>query len=304
MVYGRTHPSLTDQLLAEGHPEQSKDKKTRMIPDSGSLFKPCPKCGKSVSADSRYCKYCAFDFGDANKATFTVEVGADQFCPGCGEGLGENAVFCANCGDPISKYRPTSGTSATGINRNHVMLMSGLVVVVVIAILVVLMLSRSRPNSQTSTAVQTSYENSTTSITEPTIKTSQPDRGGLTNQKVENAVNRLTSNLRTDGSVNVAGIQELPQENAARADIRFNSFQYKSDMAGTPLSKDKSTPKKPDVNSPNFYDEMYKYGTQQVQSRNYSGQGFAVLKHYNDGRWVFKEVQWEFNAWVGNVDIQ
>lgn len=278
-----------------------------MTPDPDSPAKRCPKCVKSVSADSRFCKYCAFDFervADAKQAIPTQEFGFDAVCPACGETVGENAVFCGNCGQTIDNYRATSEVSGSRLKASHVLLTSGILVIVVIAILAVLMLSRSRPNNQRSTAVQTSSEKNLSNIIEPTVRPAQPDRGTLTTANVENAVNRLTNNLRTGGDVTVVGIQELPQENAARADIRFNSFQYKSDMAGTPLSKDKSTPKKPDVNSPNFYDEMYKYGTQQVQTRNYSGQGFAVLKHYNDGRWVLKEVHWEFNAWIGNVDIQ
>ena len=35
------------------------------------------------------------------------------------------------------------------------------------------------------------------------------------------------------------------QENAARADIRFDGFQYNADMAGAPISKNQAAPKKP-----------------------------------------------------------
>lgn len=278
-----------------------------MTPDPDSPSKRCPKCAKSVSADSRFCMYCAFDFeraADPTQAIPTQELGLNPVCPTCNETVSENAIFCGSCGQTIGTHQPTSGITESKLRTRYVLLIGGLLVVVVIAVLAVLMLSRGRPNNQSSTTVQTSSEKNVSNIAEPTVRPAQPDRRTLTNANVEDAVSRLTNNLRTGGGVTVVGIQELPQENAARADIRFNGFQYKSDMAGTPLSKDKSTPKKPDVNSPNFYDEMYKYGTQQVQTKNYSGQGFAVLKHYNDGRWVLKEVHWEFNAWVGNVDIQ
>jgi hypothetical protein len=75
-------------------------------------------------------------------------------------------------------------------------------------------------------------------------------------------------------------------------------------MAGTPLRSDRKAPEKPQINDPNFYDKAYQYGTQQVHAKTYSGPGFAVLKHYNDGRWVLKEVHWQFNGWVGDVEVK
>jgi hypothetical protein len=172
-------------------------------------------------------------------------------------------------------------------------------IVIGVVLLYVLFSRNSDRTSVTSTT--TSLEKSLNSVIN---NATQPNTNSLTNAKVEQAVNQLTSNLRVNGAISVEGIQELPQENAARADLRFANFQYRSDMAGTPVSSDKRAPEKPEVNDPNFYDKMYKYGTQQVQTRNFSGQGFAVLKHYSDGRWVLKEVHWEFNGWTGNVDIK
>lgn len=273
-----------------------------MTPDSDSPPKRCPKCDKSVSADSRFCKYCAFDFSATDPTA--PEFSVNERCPTCGETVGENAVFCGNCGQTIGNFPSTTAISQSKLNTSPVLLIAGLLVVIGIAVVVILLLTRATPNTQSNTTVPSSSDKKISVNVQPVIQPAPPERGTLTNESVETAINKLTNNLRIGGGLTVVGIQELPQENAARADIRFNGFQYKSDMAGTPLSKDKSTPKKPDVNSPNFYDEMYKYGTQQVQTRNYSGQGFAVLKHYNDGRWVLKEVHWEFNAWVGNVDIQ
>ncbi len=50
--------------------------------------------------------------------------------------------------------------------------------------------------------------------------------GGLTNAKVETAVNYLTSDYRLGGRISVKGIQELPQQNAAVADLQFDQFEY------------------------------------------------------------------------------
>lgn len=62
----------------------------------------CPKCGKVVDADGRFCKYCAFDLAQAEQRSQTTN-SPQRFCPYCGESVGENAVFCGNCGETLSK---------------------------------------------------------------------------------------------------------------------------------------------------------------------------------------------------------
>lgn len=126
----------------------------------------------------------------------------------------------------------------------------------------------------------------------------------LSNEKVESAVDRALDFIQKGGRVEVIGIQELPQENAARADLQFVNFQYSADMAGTPLKKTKQQPKKPDIHSRSFYEDMYKYGTQQVYTKQYSGRGTAVLKHYNDGRWVLTGVHFNFFSINSTVTIR
>jgi hypothetical protein len=100
------------------------------------------------------------------------------------------------------------------------------------------------------------------------------------------------------------GIQELPQQNAAKADIRFEGFQYNSTDMGTPVSKNQATPPKPDINSPSYWSDAAKYTTQQVRVMSYSGEGVGILKHYNDGRWVLTGVQFNFVGVNGNIQIQ
>ncbi len=130
------------------------------------------------------------------------------------------------------------------------------------------------------------------------------NRTALTTQGVQRAVDQALDWTKKSGKVEVVGIQELPQENAARADIRFDGFQYNADMAGTPISKSQEAPRKPDMNSPNYWDEVYKYGTQQTRVGNYSGQGVGILKHYSDGRWMLTGVQFNLVEVNANVEIQ
>jgi hypothetical protein len=211
-------------------------------------------------------------------------------CSGCGGLLDDASRFCSQCGQPngVAKVEP----------EHHRVIIIVLAVCFGIGFLYFI-LSRSSSNRVIlNTPGTTSVPSANSIVTSIAESTNQ-----LTRAKVERAVSQLTSNLRVDGAISVEGIQELPQENSARADLRFTNFRYKADMAGTPLSSNRQAPEKPQINDPNFYDKMYRYGTQQVYTKTYSGQGFAVLKHYNDGRWVLKEVRWEFNGWVGDVDI-
>lgn len=254
----------------------------------------CPSCGSALDSESKFCQQCGLRLAsNAPSSVNLVDSSSSIICPKCSTQLNPTATFCWNCGQHIGVT-----TAATSESKKPIAII--LAVCLGVA-LVYIFLSRNSSNKTTVSSPTTTLERNLSSVIN---SATQPDPNKLTNAKVEQAVNQLTSNLRVGGSIGVDGIQELPQENAARADLRFVNFQYKSDSAGTPVSSDRRAPEKPETNDPNFYDKMYKYGTQQVQTRNYSGQGFAILKHYSDGRWVLKEVHWGFNGWSGNVDIK
>lgn len=114
----------------------------------------------------------------------------------------------------------------------------------------------------------------------------------LTNAKVESAVRNLLSDFRFGGSVSVNGVQELPQQNSAVADLRFDNFEYPVTNEGRLLeTRDfhpQSIPKnhKPTDPLPTM-EQMFP-----PRKVSYSGGGRAMLTRYNDGRWVLKEVRW------------
>jgi hypothetical protein len=109
---------------------------------------------------------------------------------------------------------------------------------------------------------------------------------------------------RKGGSVTVTGIQEMPQRNAARADIRFNQFQFNSNSYGMPVDKNKTTPPEPAINDPKFYEKMFQNRTGQIHVETYSGQGGATLVHYNDGRWVLTGVQFGLDGINASVEVR
>jgi hypothetical protein len=105
-------------------------------------------------------------------------------------------------------------------------------------------------------------------------------KGQLTKEKAQQALSQWKSvaqgvppNRPTSGSaavgqsqqpdIVVEGVQELPQENSAKASLRFNNFEYGSGRF------------------------------------TYSGSGVATFSHYNDGRWVLTKVETSENVWEG-----
>jgi hypothetical protein len=96
----------------------------------------------------------------------------------------------------------------------------------------------------------------------------------LTKEKVQVALDTALARLKQGGTATVTGILENPQENSARADIQYTNFQYDN-------------------------------GTPYVGKQNFTGQGFAVLSHYNDGRWVMTRVQlWSIDSITTSIEIQ
>ena len=83
------------------------------------------------------------------------------------------------------------------------------------------------------------------------------DRGKLTTEAAQRAINQFAG-----GTAMVSGIQELPQENSAKADVQFSQFRFP------------------------FKDPMLGNTTTQT----YSGPGVAAFTHYNDGRWVLSQL--------------
>ena len=133
----------------------------------------------------------------------------------------------------------------------------------------------------------------------PAVPASTPNRG-LINSQVESAVSELLSGYRLSGSVSVRGIQELPQQNSAVADLQFNNFEYAVTFEGGLLRAKDFKPKKPSGAAIPSPDEMFP-----PRKISYSKDGKATLTKYTDGRWVLKQVNWGFDTGVkGSVEIR
>lgn len=91
------------------------------------------------------------------------------------------------------------------------------------------------------------------------------------------------SEFTKGGSINVEGVQELPNQNAATAGIRFVNWVCTT-INGGGLFKQNPPP----LTHDQFGMPSTAFGP---MLRTYNVSGLAVLKHYNDGRWVLKEVR-------------
>ncbi len=89
------YPALRAQLIVEAakylEAENGEDdrleamirtRKTAMAHE-----KPCPKCGKKMDAEARFCPDCGTEFGMA--------------CPSCGKPVKAGDFFCSSCGSKI-----------------------------------------------------------------------------------------------------------------------------------------------------------------------------------------------------------
>lgn len=104
--------------------------------------------------------------------------------------------------------------------------------------------------------------------------------GTLTNQKAEQAVLQFFKDHQVE-KVEVVGVLELPQQNAAQADLVITNMLV-------------ARPKNDAVTA-------YAFG-QGGGTFLWSGRGKAIFMHYNDGRWVFNQLITEV-ATVDNLNI-
>lgn len=117
----------------------------------------------------------------------------------------------------------------------------------------------------------------------PSMQVNNSPAGSLTNSNVQNTVNAFMSEFTKGGNIVVDGIRELPNENAATADLKFVNWVCSTTYEGG-LSK--QTP--PPVTKDRFGMPSSTFGLRLV---TYNTRGIAVLKHYNDGRWVLTQVR-------------
>lgn len=146
----------------------------------------------------------------------------------------------------------------------------------------------------------TSYQPSSSSSSSSQAKSSANQ--GLTNATVKTAVAAMLSDWRVGGSVSVKGVREIPQQNAAIADLQFEQFEYgTTNEGGLVKAKDfKPKPMPKDRSRMPTMEEMFPQ-----RKAIYSKDGKAILERYNDGRWVLKEVRWGSDTGVkGTVEIR
>jgi len=105
------------------------------------------------------------------------------------------------------------------------------------------------------------------------------DPNALTEERVQNAVDRMLDEWQVGGSVRIRGIQENKEQSSAVADLIFDNFEI--EKAGMEYVK-----KGKYQNSGNpIWESFNNHRVVKI-----SGGGQARLSQYNDGRWVLKGV--------------
>lgn len=143
--------------------------------------------------------------------------------------------------------------------------------------------SSALANANANNSSQTTTSLVNTNNSQPETTTTNSPASALTTSNVQRAVSSFMRDFTKGGQINVEGVQELPNENAATADLRFVNWVCSTTYEGG-LSK--QTP------PPVTYDRLgMPSSTFGLRLRTYNTSGLAVLKRYNDGRWVLKEVR-------------
>ena len=70
-------------------------------------MKVCPRCGKYVGSDSKFCEACGYPFDEAG-----AKASGSTICPQCGKKVKSGASFCPECG--YSFAHPSSSSGAMG----------------------------------------------------------------------------------------------------------------------------------------------------------------------------------------------
>lgn len=151
-----------------------------------------------------------------------------------------------------------------------------------------------------SATILTACKSPQSSSFSPSSTTSTSD--GLTSSKVETAVNSMLNEWRLGGSVRVKGVQEVPNQNSAVADLQFDNFEYGvTNEGGLVKAKEFKPQQMPkDQSRLPTMEEMFPQ-----RKAVYSKDGKAILSRYTDGRWILKEVRWGFDTGVkGTVEIR
>lgn len=230
----------------------------------------CPRCSNEIEADSKFCRHCAFNF----------EVHESQ-------ALRSDSA-------PVAESQPHSSSKRAGLKLG--LLIVGIVIVVAVVTGILVSYQRAQSNTRVENQISTSSSSTTVTAAAPNTEANK-----LTNANVEAAIKRLLNNLTQGGSVTVQGVQEMPQENAAVADLVFHDFKYAADQYGSPVAASQYRPKPLPKDRLPTPEELF-----QPKLRTYSGTGRALLKHYNNNQWTLKQVNWGSMGvgWQGNVVVR
>lgn len=223
------------------------------------------------------------------------EQSAPAFCPNCGKPVAATANFCQHCAHPLtetaSAAHAVGGTAQDGARRRlPILLLCGLIGLAVIA-LVSALISRqpSAGDSYSGTQSSSSQSSATTrpanqsvnvTITSPSTPTpSNPLAATTVQQAVRNFMRAYTKG----GDINVEGVREIPNQNAATVNLRFANW-----ICSTTYEGGLSTETPPPVTRDRYGMPSSAFGLRLV---TYNTSGQAVLERYNDGRWMLKQVR-------------
>lgn len=237
----------------------------------------CLKCGKENDPDARFCKHCAFDLTLASTAPATH----------------------------------TTNEAITPTRNRLPLVLSLLSLVLVVVVLGLVLLRRDNSNQATNSSTSnppSSYAPPSTvtpdrASTTPSSVASTPatvssDSGSPSERDVEAAVRKAFEKFKREGrtdtipGIQVEGIQELPGQSGAKADLNLTNAAFLQDdlLRG-----------QWEVGPGGVGGRMV-YPKKRIRIEN----GSAMLKRYNNGRWVLESIDtqtYEFGTIRVNIGL-
>jgi hypothetical protein len=225
-------------------------------------------------------------------------------CPNCGGSVSADSSFCMDCGVHLSGSEKSSpraaalGAKSSG-KRNLALLVGGSLILLALSSGLWLWMTFAPIFRDRNRNISPSPGSNPIGALLGVFTTS-----ALTNDKAQRAIDRLLDWTKKGGEARVMGIRETPEQNMATVDVRFTDFQYNANSYGNPVPKDQTTPQAPSTKSPNYWEDMMKHTNGQVRARSYTGEGVAIFKHYNDGRWVLTSVHFGMFGVSGEIQVR
>ncbi len=93
-------PELEQEKALEQEPELEQEKELEQEPELEPAKRKCPNCGAELGDDDLFCMECGTKIEEPAAQSAAAPTG--KKCPNCGADLGDDDIFCMECGTKVN----------------------------------------------------------------------------------------------------------------------------------------------------------------------------------------------------------